>query len=153
MKLLIIGVPRAGKTTKALDVLSTMDSIGGGTRIIHTDDLAKKYEWSVFSDKVCDLLKQDGPWIIEGCSAVRGLRKYLKEGNTPDFEIMWLGKAHIPLVSKQIGFAASLKTMWKECQAMMPKYDYDYCEECEQITDTGERGALATCNECGYVKG
>ena len=113
MNILIIGLPRCGKTTAA-DKMATEETV-----TISTDGLISQYEWSVFSDKVCDLLKQPGPWIIEGCSAVRGLRKYLKEGNKPDFEILWCGSPYIPLVGRQIGFAKSLESMWKECQEMM----------------------------------
>lgn len=116
MKLLIIGLPRAGKTTLSEERRTQCE---GMVMVIHTDDLISKYEWSVFSDKVCDLLKQPGPWIIEGCSAVRGLRKYLREGNKVDFEVVWLDKLYVPLTGKQRGFAGSLVSIWKDCQEAM----------------------------------
>lgn len=121
MKLLIIGYPRSGKTTLAETQQVLMQHPYQDNRVkkISTDDLVKQYEWSAFSDKVADLLTQPGPWIIEGCSAVRGLRKYLKAGNKPDFEIVWLDKPYIPLTGKQIGFAASLSSIYKECQEIM----------------------------------
>jgi hypothetical protein len=120
MKLLIIGYPRSGKTTRARNMqITEMVPPNGETPVLSTDKLVAQYEWSAFSDKVCDMLKQPGPWIIEGCSAVRGLRKYLKEGNVPDFEIEWLDKPFVPLVGRQVGFAASLKSIWGECQGLM----------------------------------
>ena len=123
MKLLIIGHPRCGKTTLADKTLGLMaqDPYNHRPWIVHTDDLVKVYEWSVFSDKVCDLLQQPGPWIIEGCSAVRGLRKYLRAGHKVDFEVVWLDNPHIPLKGNQIGFAASLTSIYKECKEMMKK--------------------------------
>jgi len=128
MKLLIIGVPRAGKTTRAIAIqqqyVAGAEAIGQALLPIHhTDKMITQYEWSVFSDKVCDMLKQPGPWIIEGCSAVRGLRKYLKEGNKPDFEIEWLDKVYIPHEGRQKGFAASLVSIWKECQDAITALD------------------------------
>ncbi len=122
MKVLIIGHPRSGKTTLANKMAAEYwyanhDAI----TVYSTDDLIDKYEWSVFSDKVADLLQQPGPWVIEGCSAVRGLRKYLKAEHKVDFEIVWLNSPHVPLVGKQIGFAASLTSIYNECREMMKK--------------------------------
>lgn len=113
MNILIIGLPRCGKTTAA-DKMATEETV-----TISTDGLISQYEWSAFSDKVCDLLKQEGPWIIEGCSAVRGLRKYLREGNKLTFDVVWMDQPYVPLVGKQIGFAASLTSIWEECKDLI----------------------------------
>lgn len=124
MKLLIIGYPRSGKTTMAREREHNLTLTEGyKASFTSTDDLIKQYEWTAFSDKVADLLDQPGPWIIEGCSAVRGLRKYLKAGKKPDFKIVWLDKPYIPLVGKQVGFAASLSSIWKECQDLMKQQE------------------------------
>lgn len=120
MRLLIIGYPKCGKTTKAREAWESTAVSGQPTVDLHsTDSMIKDYEWSAFSDKVCDMLKHPDPWIIEGCSAVRGLRKYLREGNVPDFTIQWLDVPYVELTPKQAIYGKGCRTVWNECKLLM----------------------------------
>lgn len=114
MRVLIIGHPRCGKTTRA-EVISH----ASGVPVFVIDSIILSIDWSGVSDLVCARLEEPGDFIIEGCSGVRGLRKYLRKGKVPDFEIMWLDKPYVVLSGKQKSFAASCTSIWKECQLMI----------------------------------
>ena len=74
----IIGAPRTGKTTLAVELVGRTT-----TRVRHTDDLIGVLDWSAASRKIADQwLTEAGPWIIEGVAAVRGLRKWLRANPT-----------------------------------------------------------------------
>ena len=118
MRQLIIGGPRAGKTTMAEALMITAPE---GTRLRPIDSIVDKYQWSEVSERVAEWLDEPGDWIIEGCAGVRALRKYLRAGKVPDFEIIWINEPVVPRTPKQIGYAAQCASIWKECQAMMEK--------------------------------
>lgn len=42
----------------------------------HTDDLIGKLDWSAASAEVATWLDEPGPWVIEGVSVSRALRKW-----------------------------------------------------------------------------
>lgn len=117
MRTLIIGAPRCGKTTEAGKLFMQQPEVYH--KVICIDELIKDYEWSELSDKLCGLLQQPGDWIIEGCSGVRGLRKYLRLGLVPDFDIIYLGEPKAEQTPKQIGFGAQCASIWRECQDLM----------------------------------
>lgn len=71
MRIAIIGSPRAGKTTLALELARTT-----GLPILHTDDLIP-LGWSGVSDEVARALALAPDLILEGVAVVRGLRKAL----------------------------------------------------------------------------
>lgn len=105
---LIIGHPRCGKTTMAR-------AIGG--RVLHIDSLLKDMEWSALSDHIATQLDGQGSWIIEGCSGVRGLRKWLKRNQgLPTFKIIWLDKPFEEQTKGQIQFGKMCSSIWNECK-------------------------------------
>lgn len=114
MRTLIIGVPRAGKTTMARKI--SEDNL---ITMLNTDSLINNHEWSALSDKVCEWLQFDGNWVIEGCAGVRGLRKFLKAGHKVDFEIRVLDKPYVEQTGKQKAYGAACLSIWKECQQLM----------------------------------
>lgn len=69
-RILVTGVPRSGKTTLA-------NKLGELAR--HSDDLFA-LEWSEQSRRVVaeEWMSFSGPWIIEGTTVIRALRKWLK---------------------------------------------------------------------------
>ena len=73
MRIAIAGVPRSGKTTLALRLAQEL-----GYPVQHGDDL-QHMEWSAASAELARrMLHSAGPWIVEGVSVSRALRKALE---------------------------------------------------------------------------
>ncbi len=109
-KILVIGVPRAGKSTIATSLASELD-----IPLKHIDEWAKTLAWSETSDKVAEKLETEGPWIMDGVAGVRGLRKWLERnpGKKPDFMIIWMGEPAIKLTAAQDNMRNGTITIWK----------------------------------------
>lgn len=106
MRLVIAGVPRAGKTTLARD-LHAKD-------VRHTDDM-KHLEWSEHSEAVAEWFREPGPWIIEGTAAVRAMRKWLRsEATAPCDTVLWMPDPREELTPAQSGMAKGIITIWEE---------------------------------------
>ena len=107
-KTLILGGPRTGKTTLA-------GELAAGRPVYHTDQLVGTHEWSAASAVVAQWFDELGDeWVIEGVTAIRGLRKWLAahpEGSPAD-EIIWLKQPRERLSHRQL-------TMMKGCITIM----------------------------------
>lgn len=108
-RILIAGIPRAGKTTFA-------NALGKqfGVDPWHNDDLIG-LGWSESSLAVAGQICSPGPWIIEGVTVPRALRKWLatNEGAPADV-VYWLGHERIPLSRGQTSMANGCCTVWAE---------------------------------------
>src|SRR5678815_3340095 len=72
-RLVIGGLPRTGKTTLA----TAMRRLWPDNAVLrHTDYLIATHTWLRASQDVCHWLDLPGPWIIEGCTISRALRKW-----------------------------------------------------------------------------
>jgi len=71
MRILITGHPRSGKSTLAGLLHKTTD-----IPVRATDVLIPTHEWSQQSEVVSEWFTTPGPWIIEGVTVARALRKY-----------------------------------------------------------------------------
>ncbi len=113
-RIVICGGPGVGKTSLA--------RILGVTPVHHTDDLMS-LEWSEQSLACCALLNRPGPWIIEGATAVRALRKWLAANpiGLPFDEVYWLEETHEKLTPAQARLKSGCKTIWKE---ILPELDF-----------------------------
>lgn len=109
-RVLILGVPRAGKTTLAQRLAK-----GTGIEPRSTDDLIG-LGWHGASERAAGWLDDDGPWIIEGVAAVRALRKWLRapRRSAPPTRIIWLGTPRLPLSERQAHLAVGTGTIWRE---------------------------------------
>ena len=109
-RIVIVGPPRAGKTTLGRELASSR-----GVQLRHTDDLIGEFEWSAASEHIASVwFAQPGPWIIEGVAAVRALRKWLagnREGKPCD-EIIALSKSWVELTPRQAGMATACAGIW-----------------------------------------
>jgi adenylate kinase family enzyme len=80
MRIAIIGSPRAGKTTLALEMQQTM-----GGPILHADDLIA-LGWSEASAEVARVLAGATDLIVEGVAVVRALRKAMRASKAAPVE-------------------------------------------------------------------
>src|SRR5688572_24955373 len=71
LRIVIGGWPRTGKTTLANQLAARLR-----IPVMHTDDLIGKVQISEASGVVAEWLSKPGPWIIEGVTTTRGLRKW-----------------------------------------------------------------------------
>lgn len=113
-RVVVIGPPRAGKTTYA-------DARGDreGTRVRHTDDLIGAVSWSRVSEIIAfHWFDEPGPWIIEGVAAVRALRKWLRshKSGSPCDEIVLLDRPKLALNAGQERMRKSCATIWEQIE-------------------------------------
>jgi len=108
-RIVIGGLPRAGKTTLADRVAKDM-----AITPLRTDSFIGKLSWSDASEAATTWFDAPGPWIVEGVAAVRALRKWLRmhpEGKPCDV-LIW---NEVPFVTLSLGQA----TMAKGCQTVL----------------------------------
>lgn len=111
MRIAIIGAPRAGKTTLAKELRSTL-----GWPILHTDDLVP-LGWSAASAEVARALHSTGHLIVEGVAAVRGLRKALAACSCRPVErCIILERPRLPLSRHQLAMARGCATVLAEIE-------------------------------------
>lgn len=120
-RVLITGGPGAGKST-ASERMGTKS----GFPVLHTDDL-NPLPWSEQSTVAMRWLDRPGSWIIEGCTAVRALRKWLKANNTglPFDIVYWHAKSQEKLEEGAERLRKGCRTVWDEIQPELVKRGAD----------------------------
>jgi len=128
-RILVAGGPRVGKTTLAKRLAleeAAREARGRGEIAVgrdaekiaaallhHSDDLIEGREWSEQSDAVVELMNADGPWIIEGVTVVRALRKWLLANpGKPADVVYWSLASKVPLKHGQVQMASGCATIW-----------------------------------------
>jgi adenylate kinase family enzyme len=109
-KVVIVGVPRAGKTTLAVRV-----GAEHSRRVRHTDELIGKLAWGKDSEEVARWLDAPGDWVIEGVTAVRALRKWMAlnpSGRLDGVLVINLPCPMILLTAGQSSAAKGVRTIW-----------------------------------------
>jgi len=119
-RILIAGVPKAGKTTLADQLLATWPHGWAGeppVSIRHTDDLITQLDWSAVSHLVAsEWMQEQVPWIIEGVAVPRALRKWLlaHPGEKPAELVYWSATSKVPLTKGQATMAKGCIKVWNE---------------------------------------
>lgn len=109
MRILIAGVPRAGKTTLAMELGKQL-----ALPVRHTDSLIG-LGWSESSAAAAKWLEDPGPWIIEGVAVPRALRKWLAaNAGAPCDTVHWMPGARLHLTPGQKSMAGGCVTVWAE---------------------------------------
>lgn len=111
-RIVIIGSPRAGKTTRALE-LAAERGIGD---VRHTDTLIATHERGEDAAEVARWLNEPGPMVVEGVTAVRGLRTWLTmhASGKPCDQVVVLRTPHVPLTPGQRAMAKGIDTVWNQ---------------------------------------
>jgi len=109
--IVVCGAPHAGKSTYARAIASA------GCKLVHLDSLIAGHAWSEQSDIASRYF--DAPtesMIIEGCAAVRALRKWLERNPTgrPCERVIRLTTPFIPHSAGQARLAAGESTIWEQ---------------------------------------
>jgi adenylate kinase family enzyme len=114
--LLIMGVPKSGKTTLS----AHMEKMTGLT-VEHTDEMIGEFTWSATSREVAKMIQNEGPWIIEGVAAVRGLRKWIDANPGESLKHVAVFFHYQPRVrysSQELeSMAKGIITIWEEIRA------------------------------------
>ena len=111
MRICILGVPKAGKTTLASNLARDQRA-----PVRHTDSLIDTHSWSDASTEAATWLDEERPWIVEGVAVGRALRKWLAAhptGKPCDFAI-WMGEPRMKLSPGQETMARGCETVWRE---------------------------------------
>jgi len=110
-RILIAGVPRAGKTTLA----ATLAVDSPGSRVMHTDDLIAVSDWSAASAQVALWMEGDD-FIIEGVAIPRALRKFYAKHPawSPAGVVYWMPTPYETLTKGQAAMARGCETIWAE---------------------------------------
>lgn len=109
MRILIAGVPKAGKST-----LADWVSLDTGLSIQRTDTLIR-HDWSDASQLASTWLDSLHSSIIEGVTVPRALRKWLaRSSGSPADVVLWLGTPRIELTPGQTAMAAGCRSVWAE---------------------------------------
>jgi len=112
MRIAIAGVPRGGKTTLALHLAAQH-----GYPVVHADDFISM-GWSEASAHVARRLVSPGPYIVEGVSVVRALRKAMEFGPDRPCDVLhWLGIPREDLRPKQNSMGAADEKRFGEMRA------------------------------------
>ena len=101
----ITGAPNTGKTTLA-DALHIKTSF----RVIHTDEHIED-EWSVQSQKVVAQMEDAGPWIVEGCTVPRAIRKWGNVERLPCTHLFYMTTPRQELTKRQLAHAKGIERM------------------------------------------
>ena len=110
-RVVLSGGPRTGKSTLA---------VRAGERyrrtVRHADALIGQKDWSEQSDAVSKWIDEDGDYIIEGVSAPRALRKWLRDnpGKKLDLTIVHFREPVQFQTDKQRAMAKGVETVWQQ---------------------------------------
>lgn len=106
-RICIAGGPRTGKTTMAKRLNPMARS---------TDDLNATMDWSDQSAEVATWFDNPGPWVVEGVTVARALRKWLVNNphGKPCDRVIWLESPKVQLTPKQDTMRKGVVTVWTE---------------------------------------
>ncbi len=141
-RICIVGGPRTGKTTLALQLrdAALSDPSTASLSLVHSDALIDEVSWSEQSEVLARKLDNPGPWIMEGVAVPRALRKWLAKRKVTDLalanvidkailrpcDIVYvLQRPHVERSKGQETMAKAVETVWKLVQPELLKRGVD----------------------------
>jgi len=109
-RVVIVGGPKTGKTTMAVGLCAPVT--------IHTDHDMAAGDFSAQSAAVAQQLDRQTPYVMEGVTAVRALRKWMQahpEGKPCD-TVVRLTRPHTALTPGQASLAKGCDTVFREIE-------------------------------------
>ena len=112
-RIVIPGAPRAGKTSAS----ALFETLGFPVR--RTDEMVGRLEWSDASLLASTWMEHPGPWVIDGVTCSRALRKYL--GRHPGMSkpcdlVLWYGKPVVEISDGQAAMVKAQHTIWGQVE-------------------------------------
>jgi len=118
-RIVVCGSPKSGKSTYALQLLHTQV---GGTFLYHLDSLIASHAWSDQSEVALKYLTEASPCIVEGCAAVRALRKYLdRHVGRPCDTVVRMATPRVELSRGQETLRKGEVTIWREIESELQR--------------------------------
>lgn len=112
MRIAICGAPNTGKTYLS----NTMPR-----PVFHTDDLIGRTDWTGQSAEVAEWMEMPGPWVIEGVSVIRAIRKFIKAhpGEKPCDKLLIMTCQYVPLNPGQARMASTINKHLAEVEPQL----------------------------------
>jgi hypothetical protein len=113
-RILIAGGPRTGKSALASKFCKQF----GGTLLRTERLLSQSFTWAELAMAAQVWLHRPGPWVMEGLTVPRVIRRWYRENDAPIpcDEIYWLGIVpNMALEDGQVPVAKAVRTVWLEC--------------------------------------
>jgi broad-specificity NMP kinase len=115
MRIVIAGGPRRGKTTRALAIAERT-----GATVRHTDELVGKLPHGDDSAEVARWFNERGPWVVEGVTAARALRKWMAmHPGKPCDRVVLMRDPVVKLTPGQITQSKGCDTVWREIEPQL----------------------------------
>jgi len=113
LRTVVAGGPRVGKTTLS-ETLATQV----GTVARHSDDLIGTVSFADAADAIVEWMALPGPWVIEGVTAVRALRRWLdtNDEGVPCERVFWSTTPKVERTSGQERMAKGIETVWAQIE-------------------------------------
>lgn len=108
-RVVLTGSPRAGKTTASEAIAAEL-----GVVARHTDSLIDSHKWGEDSIEVATWFDAPGPWVVEGVTCVRALRKWLAAHphGKPCDVVQLHQRPHVELSKGQESMRKGIVTIW-----------------------------------------
>lgn len=112
-RVIVTGPPRTGKST-----IAAAAAAHAGARLRKTDDLIGELDWGDDSEEVARWFDEtDAPWVIEGVSSVRALRKWFvahpEREDRPADIVVWCESPRVRRTPGQESLAKGTQKIWK----------------------------------------
>ena len=110
LRTIICGGPRVGKTTLATALAVDADPL-------HTDSLVGTCDEAEAVRRTVAWISLPGPWVVEGCTAVRALRAWLAENDgAPAERVFWSDDPKVSQTPGQARMAKGCATVWAQVE-------------------------------------
>ena len=119
-RVLIVGGPKSGKTT-----------LGRRHRARSTDELIEGRAFDQQVAAAAGWMEMPGPWAIEGVTAVRALRQWLRDhpGERPPVDrVIYLRQPYVPLSRHQDAMRKGVETVFREIEPELRRHGVEVVE-------------------------